>query len=146
MKKKNIIGKIKFIVLLLIALTQLFPLYLSLIHIFLKGNCLSLILNILMFGNFLRFVWIAQIVQFFKSYKLFAVKRSSVKGKGNFHFHSFAVSDKRIITFHTFSIDKKLCICLLYTSNLYGLLALLLTSGAGLAGIVFYKRRKMKKS
>ena len=27
MKKKNIIGKIKFIVLLLIALTQLFPLY-----------------------------------------------------------------------------------------------------------------------
>jgi hypothetical protein len=29
---------------------------------------------------------------------------------------------------------------------LYGLLALLLTSGAGLAGIFFYKRRKMKKS
>ena len=49
-----------------------------------------------MLGNFLRLVWIAQIVQFFKSYKLFAVKRSSVKGKGNFHFHSFAVSSKRI--------------------------------------------------
>ena len=32
------------------------------------------------------------------------------------------------------------------STNLYGLLALLLTSGAGLAGIVFYKRRKMKKS
>ena len=31
-------------------------------------------------------------------------------------------------------------------TNLYGLLALLLTSGAGLAGIFFYKRRKMKKS
>ena len=30
--------------------------------------------------------------------------------KGNFHFHSFAVSGKGIITFHTFSIDKKLCI------------------------------------
>ena len=32
------------------------------------------------------------------------------------------------------------------STNLYGLLALLLTSGAGLAGIFFYKRRKMKKS
>ena len=32
------------------------------------------------------------------------------------------------------------------STNLYGLLALLLTSGGGLAGIVFYKRRKMKKS
>ena len=32
------------------------------------------------------------------------------------------------------------------STNLYGLLVLLLTSGAGLAGIVFYKRRKMKKS
>ena len=31
-------------------------------------------------------------------------------------------------------------------TNLYGLLALLMTSGAGLAGIFFYKRRKMKKS
>ena len=31
-------------------------------------------------------------------------------------------------------------------TNLYGLLALLLTSGAGLAGIFFYKRRQMKKS
>ena len=31
-------------------------------------------------------------------------------------------------------------------TNLYGLLALLLTSGAGLAGIFFCKRRKMKKS
>lgn len=31
-------------------------------------------------------------------------------------------------------------------TNLYGLLALLLTSGAGPAGIFFYKRRKMKKS
>ena len=31
-------------------------------------------------------------------------------------------------------------------TNLYGLLALLVTSGAGLAGIFFYKRRKMKKS
>ena len=31
-------------------------------------------------------------------------------------------------------------------TNLYGLLALLLTSGAGLASIFFYKRRKMKKS
>ena len=31
-------------------------------------------------------------------------------------------------------------------TTLYGLLALLLTSGAGLAGIFFYKRRKMKKS
>ena len=31
-------------------------------------------------------------------------------------------------------------------TNLYGLLALLLTSGAGLAGIFFYKRLKMKKS
>ena len=32
------------------------------------------------------------------------------------------------------------------STNLYGLLALLLTSGAGLAGIFFCKRRKMKKS
>ena len=32
------------------------------------------------------------------------------------------------------------------STNLYGLLVLLLTSGAGLAGIFFYKRRKMKKS
>ena len=32
------------------------------------------------------------------------------------------------------------------STNLYGLLALLMTSGAGLAGIFFYKRRKMKKS
>ena len=32
------------------------------------------------------------------------------------------------------------------STNLYGLLALLLTSGAGLAGIFFYKRRQMKKS
>ena len=32
------------------------------------------------------------------------------------------------------------------STNLYGLLALLLISGAGLAGIFFYKRRKMKKS
>ena len=32
------------------------------------------------------------------------------------------------------------------STNLYGLLALLLTSGAGLAGIFFYKRRKTKKS
>ena len=31
-------------------------------------------------------------------------------------------------------------------TNLYGLLALLMTSGAGLAGIFFCKRRKMKKS
>ena len=31
-------------------------------------------------------------------------------------------------------------------TNLYGLLALLLTSGAGLAGIFFYQCRKMKKS
>ena len=31
-------------------------------------------------------------------------------------------------------------------TNLYELLVLLLTSGAGLAGIFFYKRRKMKKS
>ena len=31
-------------------------------------------------------------------------------------------------------------------TNLYELLVLLLTSGAGLAGILFYKRRKMKKS
>ena len=31
-------------------------------------------------------------------------------------------------------------------TNLYGLLALLLTSGAGLAGIFFYKRRQTKKS
>ncbi len=31
-------------------------------------------------------------------------------------------------------------------TNLYGLFALLLTSSAGLAGIFFYKRRKMKKS
>jgi len=31
------------------------------------------------------------------------------------------------------------------TTNLYGLLALLVTSGAGLTGIFFYKRRKMKK-
>ncbi|MCB5484416.1 LPXTG cell wall anchor domain-containing protein, partial [Blautia faecis] len=31
-------------------------------------------------------------------------------------------------------------------TNLYGLLALLLTSGAGLAGTYIYKRRKMKKS
>ena len=31
-------------------------------------------------------------------------------------------------------------------TNLYGLLALLMASGAGLAGIFFYKRRKMKKS
>ena len=31
-------------------------------------------------------------------------------------------------------------------TNLYGLLALLMTSGAGLTGIFFYKRRKMKKS
>ena len=31
-------------------------------------------------------------------------------------------------------------------TNLYGLLALLLTSGAGLASIFFYKRCKMKKS
>ena len=30
-------------------------------------------------------------------------------------------------------------------TNLYGLLALLVTSGAGLTGIFFYKRRKMKK-
>ena len=30
-------------------------------------------------------------------------------------------------------------------TNLYGLLALLMTSGAGLTGIFFYKRRKMKK-
>ena len=30
-------------------------------------------------------------------------------------------------------------------TNLYGLLALLMASGAGLAGIFFYKRRKMKK-
>lgn len=37
MKKKNIIGKIKFIVLLLIALTQLFPLY-WLITFSLKSN------------------------------------------------------------------------------------------------------------
>ena len=32
------------------------------------------------------------------------------------------------------------------STNLYGLLALLLTSGAGLAGTYLYKRRKMKKS
>ena len=32
------------------------------------------------------------------------------------------------------------------STNLYGLLALLLTSGAGLAGIFFYKRRQTKKS
>jgi LPXTG-motif cell wall-anchored protein len=32
------------------------------------------------------------------------------------------------------------------STNLYGLLVLLLTSGAGLAGIFFYKRRKTKKS
>ena len=32
------------------------------------------------------------------------------------------------------------------STNLYGLLVLLLTSGAGLAGIFFCKRRKMKKS
>ena len=32
------------------------------------------------------------------------------------------------------------------STNLYGLLALLMTSGAGLAGIFFCKRRKMKKS
>jgi len=31
-------------------------------------------------------------------------------------------------------------------TNLYGLLALLMASGAGRAGIIFYKRRKMKKS
>ena len=31
-------------------------------------------------------------------------------------------------------------------TNLYELLVLLLTAGAGLAGIFFYKRRKMKKS
>ena len=32
------------------------------------------------------------------------------------------------------------------STNLYGLLVLLLTSGAGLAGIFFYKRRQTKKS
>ena len=32
------------------------------------------------------------------------------------------------------------------STNLYGLLALLLTSGAGLAGTYLYKRRKVKKS
>ena len=31
-------------------------------------------------------------------------------------------------------------------TNLYGLLALLLTSGSGLAGIFFYKRRKTQKA
>ena len=60
-----------------------------------------------MLRNLFRFVWIAEIIQFFKGYKLFSAKLGSVECKGNLYLHVFTVSGKGIVILYTLAVNDK---------------------------------------
>ena len=74
---------------------------------FCDKNGLSIIVDVLMFGNLDRLFRITHIVQFLKGNKVLTAKRRTVKAVSNLNRHFFAVSSECVITVYTFPVNLK---------------------------------------
>ena len=76
-------------------------------HTFCNDYGLSVVLNVFVFSNLDRLVWICYVVQFLKGYKVFSTKLTGVECERNLNLHFGICSSESKFIFHTFTINEK---------------------------------------